>query len=1130
MWEAMNFFVRLPVAVTLACGSLWAVEHAGVVRSQKLPIPGAVVTATQGESKLATSSDEAGRYRFEEIAAGTWTIEVSMFGFETVSREVVVAKGGGALEWELKLAERERPMGPRGGPRLSQAERRERFRRLAVNQTQQPNTILNELTTMADPTATMTALGQDANESFLVTGSLSQGLQTPGQNDPFGGGVRGFSGLSNQGNPFANRGGEQGGDGAGFGRGGGGRGGPGGGRRAGGRGGGGGRGGPGGRGGGRGGGGRGGPGGPGARGPGGREITPERRAQIREWMRRRGTMQFGNRIGAGRSSMRGALTFSFGNSALDARPYSLTGQTVDKPSYAQGQFGAMLGGPLKIPKIIDDEKTFFFFRYNGSRSRNPFNRTSTLPSELERMGDFSQSIASGPVTLFDAANGSTFPNNVIPASRFDGASLGLLPLIPLPNQPGRVQNYQFITSVPQNSDVLGIRLGRSLSEKDRLSGSYNLRTRDSEAAQLFGFRDTTGARSQSASLGWTHNFTASVINNVNLTYSRNRIETLPFFAFGEDIAGNLGIEGTSNDPVNHGPPNVTFTNFGDLTDGSPTLRRDQTFGIREGITWVRGSHNLSFGGDLRRIQLNTISEQNARGSFSFSGLATSEFDEAGLPLRDTGFDFADFLLGLPQSSSIRFGNPDTYFRSSAYSFYLQDDWRVASNFTVNFGMRYEFLGPFQEKFDRIVNLDVASGFAGVEPVLPGGSGSFTGSFPNALIEPDRNNFAPRLGIAWKPWAQRSTLVRAGYGWYYNGSVYNQAASRLGQQPPFATTGTVTTSLDQVLTVRNGFAVTPDQDITNTFAVDRNYLVGYAQTWNLAVQQDLPGSMVLEVGYLGTKGTRLDIQRSPNQAPPGSPLTAEERRLIGNAVGFTFDSSEGNSIYHAGQVRLNRRFRGGVSFNTLYTFAKSLDNVSTFGGGAAVVALYDRNLNLERGLSSFDQRHTLTVGYVLESPVGGRQGTPSKNMFEMMFRDWTFTGGVTANSGTPFTATVLGNQANSGGSGVVGSGRADATGLAVDSGAGFFNPGAFTTPPADRFGNAARNTIPGPGLFALNFGVGRNFRLGQDRKTLQFRVESSNVTNNVSYTGLGTTVNASNFGLATNTAAMRTMRASLRFRF
>ncbi len=1114
----MTLLSRFLVALYVSAGSVSAAEHVGLVRSNKLPIPGTSVIATQGETKLVTSTDQTGRYRFAQMQPGVWTLEVSMFGFEPVTREIEVTDGASPTEWELELATREQQAAPGDGEQLSRAERRERFQRLLVNETQQ-NSIMNDLAAMPDPTITMAA-EQDANESFLVSGSLSRGLQAPGGDDPFGMRGLGFGGPSQQGNPFANRGGNDRGDGPGLGRGG---------RGSGGRGFGGRRGGPGGRrAGGR------GPGGPGGRGPGGPggpgrgEMTPERLARMREWMRRRGTMQFGNRIGAGRNSMRASLDFSFRNSALDARPYSLTGQVVDKPSYAQNQFGAMLGGPLKIPKIVDDEKTFFFFRYNGARSRNPFNRTSTLPSALERLGDFSQSVASGPVRVFDA--GEAFPNNVIPASRLDSAALGLMPFIPLPNQPGQVQNYQFITSIPQDSDNFSVRMGRSISEADRLSVSYNLRVRDSEAAQLFGFRDTTDSRAQSVNLGWTRNVKTNVISNLRLRFSRNRIETLPFFAFGADVAGDLGIEGTSDSPINFGPPNLTFTNFGNLTDGSPILRRDQTFGISEGLTWVLGNHNLSMGGDYRWIQLNNISEQNARGSVSFSGLGTSAFDDRGLPLAKTGFDFADFVLGLPQSSSIRFGNPDTYFRASAFSLYAQDDWRVSANFTVNFGLRYEFLPPFREKFNRIVNLDVAPGFTGVAPVLPAADGAFSGLFPAALIESDRNNIAPRFGIAWKPFPKRSTLVRAGYGWYYNGSVYNNAASRLGQQPPFATTGTLTTTLDRILTIRNGFAARPDQDITNTFAVDRNYLVGYAQTWNLAVQQDLPGAMVIEVGYLGTKGTRLDIQRSPNRAPAGSPLTAEERRLIGNAVGFTFDSSEGNSIYHAGQVRLNRRFRRGISVSALYTYSKSLDNVSTFGGGAAVVALYDRNLNLERGLSSFDQRHALTLSYVLESPVGGPQGSPSRNLFETIFRDWNFTGGVTANSGTPFTAVVLGNQSNTGGSGIVGSGRADATGLPVDSGGRFFNPLAFTTPPADRFGNAARNTIPGPGLVTLNFGVGRTFRLGQDRRTVQFRVDSANATNNVNFTGLATTVNASNFGLATNTAAMRTMRASLRFRF
>ena len=308
------------------------------------------------------------------------------------------------------------------------------------------------------------------------------------------------------------------------------------------------------------------------------------------------------------------------------------------------------------------------------------------------------------------------------------------------------------------------------------------------------------------------------------------------------------------------------------------------------------------------------------------------------------------------------------------------------------------------------------------------------------------------------------MVRGGYGWYYNGSVYNQAASRLAQQPPFATAVTLTSGLDNLLTIQNGFAAAPSTEITNTFAVARDYAVGYAQTWNLAVQHNLPASMVMEVGYLGTKGTRLDIQRSPNRAPAGSPLTAEEQRQIGNAVGFIYDSSEGNSIYHAGQVRLSRRFRRGLSANLAYIWAKSIDNVSTFGGGGAVVAQNDKNLSLERGLSSFDQRNALNLSWIWSSSFrGGGFGPPPKYWWQHLLRDWTFGGGLTASSGTPLTATVLGNQANSGGTGVVGSGRADATGLPDRLRRRVLQPGGLYGPARRSLRKRGAQHDPRPGL-------------------------------------------------------------------
>ncbi len=828
--------------------------------------------------------------------------------------------------------------------------------------------------------------------------------------------------------------------------------------------------------------------------------------------------------------IRGSLFYSLHNSALDARPFSLTGQVVEKPSYAQSRFGVVVGGPLMIPKLVRSRRTFFFFTYSATRGRNPYHAVSTLPTPLERQGDFSQPAARMPLAIFDPISRTPFPENRIPAIRIDPAARGLLPFIPLANQPGLVQNYQYVTSVGNNSYNLGLRLNRGLSQRDRVDLNTNVQLRDSSSAQLYGFRDANDGLGLSVSTGWTHTFTRSTINNLRWNFSRNRNEVLPFFAFGPNVAAALGITGVSAEAINYGPPNLVFTNFGGLSDASPLLRRDQTAGISEGLTLVRGPHNLTVGGDYRRMQLNTRTDQNARGTFTFTGLATSAFQDQGQPLPGTGFDFADFLLGLPQSSSVRFGDSNTYFRAAAWSAYAQDDWRVRPNLTWILGLRYEFFEPFHEKYDRIANLDLSPLRNAVAVVTPGQVGSFTGRFPEALMDPDKNNFSPRLALTWRPLARRQFLVRAGYGIFYNGAIYSQFPSRLAAQPPFADTATLSTSLGHPLTLQNGFTSAPSQTVKNSYGVDRQYRVGYAQTWNFSVQQTLPHSLILELGYLGTKGTRLDIQRLPNRAAPGSPLTAEERRQIGNAVGFTWDTSDGNSIYHAAQVRFARRFSRGVSANVLYTFSKSIDNASTLGGGAAVVAQNDQDLRAERGLSSFDQRHTLSLSYILSSPVSDTGKLLAGSPWAVrLLRDWSVSGGVTASSGTPFTARVLGNQADTGGTGAIGSGRADATGEPSDAGPGFFNPAAFALPRPATFGNAGRNTIDGPNRLSLDLSLSRSFRI-DDRRRVELRVDSQNFTNRVGFTGLGTVVNASNYGWPTATAPMRTVTSTLRLRF
>jgi hypothetical protein len=533
---------------------------------------------------------------------------------------------------------------------------------------------------------------------------------------------------------------------------------------------------------------------------------------------------------------------------------------------------------------------------------------------------------------------------------------------------------------------------------------------------------------------------------------------------------------------------------------------------------------MTFGGDFKRQDRNTITDQNARGAFTFDGIKTSELNSKGQPLPNTGFDFADFLLGLPAASSVQFGGSSTYFRQNAYDVYANDDWRVNPNLTLMYGLRYEYYSPLSEKYGHLVNLDIAPDFTAVSSVEAGQSGPYSGAFPNSLIQPDRHDFAPRGGLAWKPSAKHSTVVRLGYGIYYNPTALNQLATELSEQPPFAVTERLTTSDTDVLTIQNGLATAPTKTtIANTYAVQKNYQVGYAQSWSVSVQQNLSRSFFFELNYLGTKGTDLDTQTVPNRAALGSsPLTSQQILPIADAQQFIYDSSWGNSIYHAGQVRLMRRFARNMSFNVLYTYSKSIDDSSTFGGVGNVVAQNAFDLSAERGLSSFNRPNVVTLNYVLSTPA---QASWWK-------RNWTLSGSALLENGTPFTARILGNQSNVAGTGVVGSGRAEATGLPVEDGSGYFNLAAFTAPPPGELGDVGRNTIPGPWSWSLNSALGRYFTIGGEgsRKRIELRFETTNTLNHVNITNVNTVVGSTQYGVPITAGAMRTADVNIRFRF
>ncbi|MCU1236065.1 MAG: hypothetical protein JWP63_4032 [Candidatus Solibacter sp.] len=926
--------------------------------------------------------------------------------------------------------------------------------------------------------------------------------------------INGGFGIGPAGNPDGGGGGRGGGP-AGFGDGGG-RGGPAG--FGGGGGGGGGFGAGGGGGGGRGGGGLGqnqngrGPGGRGGRGPFNGQFA-----------------SFGNRRRT-TPPVSGSIALNVRNSAFNAAPYSLNGQTAQKPYSAQNTLNANIGGPLRIPKIVNWQRAQYTISFGTSINRNGRSMIGSVPTAAERAGDFSQAVvANTPVTIYDPLNNSPFPGNLIPKQRFNSASAGLLPFFPNPTYASIVQNYRFVITDPSNSRNIGVRFNAPLNNKDRLNFNFQKQNSTNHSHQLYGFLDSGLGNGMSFSTGWSHSFRPRLNNSANISLSRNRNENDPFFAYSQNIAAQLGIAGTSQDPINYGPPSLSFTNFSGLSDGTPNLSRNQTVTFSDNITWVlKRKHNMTFGFSYNRLQQNSTNYQNARGSFSFSGLLTSALDSAGLPIKGTGYDFADFLLGLPQSSSLRFGSSNNYFRSWSTSAYAQDDFRVNAKLTINVGLRYEYFAPYTELRGHLASLDVSPDFTAVAVVTSGQAGPYSGSLPNSIVRSQPKDFSPRFGVAWRPFQKRNTIVRSGYSVFYSGSSYAQIANSMAAQPPFATSASLTTSVTAPLTIQNGFATSP-ATLTNTYAIDPNFRIAYAQTWNLTIQHTLPHGLVLDTEYIGTKGTHLGILENPNRATTTSISNGDLQ--IKNATSFTYQTQGGNSSYNAGQLRLTRRLSRSVSANSLYTFSKGIDDASTFNGTGGTVVQFLDNRHLERGLSTFDQRHNITTGFQLSSPVGVRGLLRNGGWKTKVLRGWNMQGNFNATTGTPLTAKVSGNLANTGGLAAGGSLRAQATGLPIHTpDAPYFNTLAFTTPAAGQFGNAGRMTIPGLFRVTVNSNMNRAFRLGESRRTLTFSANATNVLNHVTITSIGTTVNSSNYGLPVAASGTRAISLSTRFSF
>ena len=1242
---ANRFYTSIGRLLLVAClvgMGLMASEHHGNVKSGGLPVPGASVTATQGDKKVLTTTDENGLYSFPELADGVWTIGIDMLGFEKVSREIGVAADAPSPLWDLKMQSLEamtappppppapaatattpgatataetkpaepaatetkaadakpaatttaaatnakppakgnsknsknsttsKPAGNNGNPSLTQAlggstvqrpggSQQGGFQRIGVNQS---GDAAAADTGMNNDLATNSDLSQSANDAFTINGSVSQGLTMPGQGGDWGPGRGGDKGGMGPGGMMPGMGGmpgdptqmAAGGDaGAGGGRGGRGGGAPGGGGPGGGAGfGGGGRGGgmsipmsPGGGGrGGRGGGGRGGPGG------------------------RGGVGSFGNNRRDPRSRYNFSASGILTNSALNARDYSITGLDVSKPNKQSIRSTLTAGGPIKIPHLLTNNKGTFTINYTLGRARTGTTYSYLVPTDAEKAGNFAGVTGTNglPLVLYNGA--TPIPNNQIPLASISSVATALLKYYPEPNFTGgaanRPLNYASSASGATNSDNINARLNYSFNTKNQVNGGLqyqrsNTTTPSVFAATIPGWKDLASNNGINANASYIYHFSLHVIATTRYTYSKAHQLTTPYFANLSNVEGTLGITGTDQIPLNWGPPTLNFagSQILGLTDARASYNHPQTSAVGETVLWVRGTHQFQFGGDFSRRQANTLSQNNPRGTYSFTGAATAL---NGLASNGTGFDLADFLLGTPSTMALNVANSlnnsqaasliaagssppanlvaiqntpsggDRYLRTSVYDLFVNDQWQLSPRLSLSLGLRWDYQAPTTELYNRLATIDLPGNFMvpaniGAAAVVAGGVGPATGiHYSDSMLHGQKTDFSPRIGFAWKPFAKRSTVVRGGYGIQFSPSVYSSLVGQLDAQAPFATEFNLQNTCHA--TLQNGLNLTSltqlgcvsGNQATTTQAINANFRVGYNQLWQLAVQQNLKWNMVSTVTYFASKGTALPQQLLPNSyAPGGSPICVSGFIC---PAGYTYETSNGNSVYDSVQAQLNRRTRGGLGWNLSYSFAKSIDDVPNG---------IDQNWldpSGERGRTAGVRNQTFTGSLNYSTGVGTRGGALINGWKGVILKGWMLTTNMTVTSGAPITPTA---------GKLLGGGTAQANIRAYYNGQpaylnGTLNPAAFSAPPSGQYGNIGRDALTGPGQFSINANASRSFRLA-DRKNLTFSLMSQNPINHpvVSSWYLNAT-SLNQFGLVQNYNQMRSVTATVRFNF
>lgn len=830
---------------------------------------------------------------------------------------------------------------------------------------------------------------------------------------------------------------------------------------------------------------------------------------------------------SGTNSIGGSLFEFHRNSALDARNFfdrpreERRDQGLPEiPPFKQDQFGATAGGP-----IIRD-RTFFFGQYEGLRLRKSFSRRFTVPTEAMRAGDFSGLAAIfDPLTTDASGRRVQFANNTIPAGRLNPvAVLTMERLYPHANQPGLVNNYFESPQEENTFDQFGIKIDHHLSAKNKIMGRYNFddqrRLINGTFARMQLFSDIFNTRMQNSVIQLTTILSPSTVNEFRVGYSRMRQMIIPV-EFGTPVSEQLGIMGTN--PLFPGAPNISIAGFvatGGIGNG-PNNRVENSFTFANNFSHSRGNHVLGAGFDIRQHQTNGGIQFAPRGTFSFDSGYTSQPGVSG-----TGHPAASFMLGYPAVASRGLGNGFGNLRSANIGIYFKDDWKVTPQLTFNLGLRWELYTPTTEATDRLTTFSTELGrhVSAQEPDR--------GGLPRALYHGDYNNFAPRLGLAWRPFSHNKTVIRSGYGVFYN-LVVTGIAMVMRQNTPHAERSQFFNDpLVPEFTMADAFS-RPGIPLISLTSIDPNFRNGYNQQWTVDFQQELLSDLALTVGYIGNKGSKIQggNTRNINQPIPG-PGPLNSRRPYPNYSTISEYSNFGNSIYHALSVDLKRRMSGGFSSSVSYRWAHLIDEggLSAWGFTSDSLRRSAYDTEAERGNSTFDARHRFVWNFIWDLPIGPNRaiGSDLSGFTGMLLSGWQMNAIVTLQTGTPIDVSLPFDNSGTG----CCNDRPDSVG---DPNNGprtpeqWFNTAAFVAPPPGTFGNTGRNVVTGPGIQTVDFSIFKTTRV-MGTQTLQFRAEVFNLLNHPNFEPPGTVFGTSSFGRISAAADSRQIQFGLKYLF